>query len=71
MEFFLLLGELTGAIDEVRRHLNSIRAAIAVLPEDQRHNATSAVLLATQSLGDLYSDFSADMLRILGNQGSA
>jgi len=71
MDSLLLLGELTEAIHQVRRHLDSIRAVIAVLPEDDRHEATAALLLATQSLGDLYSDFAADMLRMLGSQGSA
>jgi hypothetical protein len=66
-----LLDELDRAIDEVRQHLDSIRAAIAALPEDQRQAAIAAVLSATQNLGDLYSDFAADMLRVPGSQGSA
>jgi hypothetical protein len=67
----LCLGELTEAILELRRHLGSIRAEIAALPEDQQREATAVILSAIQSLGDLYSDFAADMLRILCSQGSA
>jgi hypothetical protein len=66
-----LLDGLAGAIDEVRRHLDAIRAVIAALPEDKRREVIAAVFSATQSLGDLYSDFAADMLRTLGTLGSA
>jgi hypothetical protein len=61
----------TPWLSEVRRHLDSIRVEIAALPEDQRHERTAAVLLALQSLGDLYDEFAADMLRMLLSQGSA
>jgi hypothetical protein len=67
----LSLTELTDTIQEVRRHLDSIRAEIAALPEDERHERTVAVLLALQSLGDLYDQFAADTLRMLLSQGSA
>ena len=70
MGSLLCIGELTEAIHELRRHLDSIRAEIAV-PDDQQREATAAILSATQSLGDLYSDFAADMVRILCSQGSA
>jgi len=65
------IGEFTEAIHELRRHLDSIRAEIAALPDDQQREATTAILSATQSLGDLYSDFAADMLRVLCSHGSA
>jgi hypothetical protein len=71
MESLPSLGELTGAIQEVRRRLDTVRAAISELPQDKRGEATAAVLSATQTLGDLYSDFAADMLRVLGSGGSA
>jgi hypothetical protein len=67
----LLLPELQEAIQELRRHLDTTNVAIAALPEDQRHKAAFAVLLAIAQLGDLYADFAADMLRILGSQGTA
>jgi hypothetical protein len=65
------LDELTDTIQEVRRHLDSIRAEIAALPENQRRDATVAVFSATQDLGDLYEEFAADMLRMLATLGSA
>ena len=71
MGSLLCIGEFTEAIHELRRHLDSIRAEIAALPDDQQREATAAILSVTQSLGDLYSDFAADMLRILCSQGSA
>jgi hypothetical protein len=71
MGTLLCIGELTEVIHEVRRHLDSIRAEIAALPDDQQREATAAILSATQSLGDLYSEFAADMLRILCSRGSA
>ena len=71
MGTLLCIGQLTEVIHEVRRHLGSIRAEIAALPDDQQREATAAILSATQSLGDLYSDFAADMLRILCGQGTA
>ena len=37
----------------------------------QRSTSPAAILSATQSLGDLYSDFAADMLRILCTLGAA
>lgn len=71
MESLPVLKELDGAIQEVRRRLDALRAVIAELPEDQRHEIITAVFSATQSLGDLYDEFAADMLRILGTLGSA
>ena len=71
MESLPVLDELDGAIHEVRRRLDALRAVIAVLPEDQRHEIIAAVFSATQSLGDLYAEFATDMLRILGTSGSA
>jgi hypothetical protein len=59
----------TPWLSEARRHLDSIRAEIASLPEDQRHERTAEVLLALQSLGDLYDEFAADVLRILLSHG--
>jgi hypothetical protein len=70
MATLLCIGELTEAIHELRRLLDSIRAEIAALPDDEQRQATAVILSATQSLGDLYSDFAADMLRILWSQGS-
>jgi hypothetical protein len=67
----LSLTELTDTIQEVRRHLDPIRAVIGALPEDQRRDVAAAILSFTQSLGDLYSDFAADILRMLLSQGSA
>ena len=71
MGSLLCIGELTEAIHEFRRHLYLISVEIAALPDDQQREATAAILSATQSLGELYSDFTADMLRILCSQGSA
>jgi hypothetical protein len=67
----LSLTELTDRIQEVRRHLDPIRAEIGELPEDQRRDVAAAVLLALQSPGDLYDEFAADMLRMLLSHGSA
>lgn len=66
-----LLHELAGAIEKVRRNLDAIRAVVAALPEDQRREVIAAVFSATVSLGDLYSDFAAERLRMLGTLGSA
>jgi hypothetical protein len=66
-----VLTELEDAIQEMRRHLDTTKMAIAALPEDQRHEAVFAALLAIAHLGDLYADFAADMLRIVGSQGTA
>ena len=71
MGTLLCIGELTEAIHEFRRQLYLISVEIAALPDDQQRDATAAILSAIQSLGDLYSDFAADMLRILCSQGSA
>jgi hypothetical protein len=60
-----------NTIQEVRRHLDPIRAEIGALSEDQRRDVAAAILSFTQSLGDLYSDFAADILRLLLSQGSA
>jgi hypothetical protein len=65
------LHGLTGAIQEVRRHLETIRAEIAALPENQRYEATAVVFWAAQNLGDLYDEFAVDMLRMLATLGSA
>ena len=51
MGSLLCIGELTEAIHELRRHLDSIRAEIAALLDDQQREATAAILSATQSLG--------------------
>jgi hypothetical protein len=56
---------------EVRRRLDAIRAALAVLPEGQRRDVIAAVFSAAERLGDLYAEFAADMLRMLGTLGSA
>jgi hypothetical protein len=47
----LSLTELTDRIQEVRRHLDPIRAEIGELPEDQRRDVAAAVLLALQEPG--------------------
>jgi hypothetical protein len=67
----LSLTELIDTIQEVRRRLDPIREEIGALPEDQRRDVAAAVLLALQSLGDLYDEFAADMLRVLLSHGSA
>ena len=64
MESLLLLGELTEAIHQVRRHLDSIRAVIAVLPEDERHEATAALTAAAAG-----SESSARVLRVRPAEG--
>ena len=66
-----VLAELYRAIDEVREHLDAIRAMVAALPEDERREVIIAICSATERLGDLYTDFGADMLRMLGTLGSA
>jgi hypothetical protein len=66
-----LLAELTHAIEEVRDHLDAIRVMVATLPEDERRQVTTAICSATERLGDLYTDFGADMLRMLDTLGSA
>jgi hypothetical protein len=70
-ESSLPLDELAGAIHEVRRQLDAIRAGIAALPEDQRRDVIAVVFSATQSLADLCDEFAADMLRMLGTLGNA
>jgi len=44
---------------------------VATLPEDERREVIITVCSATEKLGDLYTDFGADMLRMLGTLGSA
>jgi len=66
-----LLAELSHAIDEVRAHLDAIKVMVATLPEDERREVIITVCSATEKLGDLYTDFGGDMLRMLGTLGSA
>lgn len=66
-----LLADLTRAINEVRAHLDTIKVRVATLPEDERRDVIITVCTATEKLGDLYADFGADMLRMLGTLGSA
>ena len=63
--------ELQDAIQALRRHLGTTKVAIAALPKDQRHEAAFAALLAIAHLEDLYVDFAADMLRMVGGRGTA
>ena len=63
--------ELAAAIDKVRKHLDSIKTVIAVMPEDQQHEVVPMVLSATQSLDDLYAEFAMDVLRMLSALGKA
>ena len=66
-----LLAELDRAIEEVREHLDAIRVMVAALPGDERGEVILAICSATERLGDLYTDFGIDMLRMLGPLGSA
>ena len=66
-----VLAELVRAIDEVRDHLDAIRVMVAALPEDERREVIIAIYSASARLGGLYTDFGADMLRMLGTLGSA
>ena len=71
MEFLPVFSEIISTLQDVHQHLDSFRTVIAALPDDQRGEAAAAALSITQKLGDLYSDFAADMLRLLVSQGRA